>query len=93
MTCNYIKCWLPCLYIILLGRGTVVSGKIERGTLKQGDKCTILGFNQEMDTTVNSELNICNRLLSNFGLYVNVREEKSSFHHTGLHIVSLPSVR
>ena len=69
----------------MLGRGTVVSGKIERGTLKQGDKCTILGFNQEMDTTVNSELNNCYHLLSTLGLYVNVRAENSSFYHTGLH--------
>ncbi|XP_067928800.1 elongation factor Tu 2-like [Watersipora subatra] len=36
------------------GRGTVVSGKLERGTVKQGDKCSILGYGVEMDSIVNS---------------------------------------
>lgn len=33
------------------GRGTVATGKIERGTLKLGDEVTIVGFNQDLKTT------------------------------------------
>ncbi|QDV32272.1 elongation factor Tu [Tautonia plasticadhaerens] len=34
------------------GRGTVGTGKIDRGIVKVGDKCQIIGFGANMDTTV-----------------------------------------
>ena len=34
------------------GRGTVGTGKIDRGIIKVGDKCQIIGFGANMDTTV-----------------------------------------
>lgn len=30
----------------------MVSGKLERGVLKQGDKCTIVGHNHKIETQV-----------------------------------------
>ena len=34
------------------GRGTVVTGKVERGVLKKGDEVQILGFDKDMKTTI-----------------------------------------
>ncbi len=34
------------------GRGTVVTGKVERGLLKKGDEVQILGFDKDMKTTI-----------------------------------------
>ena len=34
------------------GRGTVVSGKLERGTIKQGEKCVIMGKDLHYDAQV-----------------------------------------
>ncbi|XP_067683498.1 elongation factor Tu, mitochondrial-like [Haliotis asinina] len=34
------------------GRGTVVSGKLERGVIKKGDECELIGFDKVLKTTV-----------------------------------------
>jgi len=34
------------------GRGTVVTGKLERGTLKRGDKIKVIGYDREVPTQV-----------------------------------------
>ncbi len=34
------------------GRGTVVTGRVERGIVKVGDECEIIGFKETMKTTV-----------------------------------------
>ncbi|XP_012282722.1 elongation factor Tu, mitochondrial [Orussus abietinus] len=34
------------------GRGTVVTGKLERGTLKKGTDCEFIGFNKQFKSTV-----------------------------------------
>ncbi|KAK7484129.1 hypothetical protein BaRGS_00024618 [Batillaria attramentaria] len=34
------------------GRGTVVSGKLERGVIKKGDDCEIMGFDKQWKTTI-----------------------------------------
>ncbi|XP_074023281.1 LOW QUALITY PROTEIN: elongation factor Tu, mitochondrial, partial [Numenius arquata] len=34
------------------GRGTVVTGTLERGTLRKGDECEILGYNRQLRTVV-----------------------------------------
>lgn len=36
----------------LPGRGTVVTGTLERGTLKKGDECEFLGHNKNIRTVV-----------------------------------------
>lgn len=36
----------------ILGRGTVVSGKVERGVIKKGDDCEIMGFDKVWKTTI-----------------------------------------
>ena len=33
--------------ILFAGRGTVITGKLERGVLKKGDKVEILGYDKE----------------------------------------------
>ena len=35
-----------------LGRGTVVTGLLERGVIKKGDACEIVGYNKTIKTTV-----------------------------------------
>ncbi|KAL8611297.1 hypothetical protein ACOMHN_013728 [Nucella lapillus] len=34
------------------GRGTVISGKLERGVVKKGDECEIMGFDKTWKTTI-----------------------------------------
>ena len=34
------------------GRGTVVSGKIERGVVKKGDECEVMGYDKKFKSTV-----------------------------------------
>ncbi|KAJ8676014.1 hypothetical protein QAD02_011800 [Eretmocerus hayati] len=34
------------------GRGTVITGRLERGKLKKGDACELLGYNKQMKTTI-----------------------------------------
>lgn len=36
----------------IAGRGTVVTGRLERGVLKKGMECEILGYNKTVKTTV-----------------------------------------
>ncbi|CAI9714940.1 elongation factor Tu, mitochondrial-like [Octopus vulgaris] len=36
----------------ILGRGTVVSGRLERGVLKKGDECEIVGYDKKIKSTV-----------------------------------------
>ncbi|MFD7068213.1 elongation factor Tu [Streptomyces sp. NPDC059913] len=38
--------------LTITGRGTVVTGAVERGTLRTGDKVTVLGGEQDIDTVV-----------------------------------------
>lgn len=40
------------LSCILLGRGTVVTGTLERGILKKGDECEFLGHSKNIRTVV-----------------------------------------
>lgn len=42
---NVLSCSLP-------GRGTVVTGTLERGILKKGDECEFLGHNKNIRTVV-----------------------------------------
>lgn len=34
------------------GRGTVVTGRLERGTIRRGSECEIIGFNKTIKTTI-----------------------------------------
>jgi len=34
------------------GRGTVVSGKVERGVIKKGDECEVMGFDKKFKTNI-----------------------------------------
>ena len=36
----------------IANRGTVVTGRMERGVLKKGDKCDIVGLKSKLKTTV-----------------------------------------
>ena len=36
----------------IAGRGTVVTGQIERGTIKKGSEVEIVGYNSKIKTTV-----------------------------------------
>jgi len=36
----------------LPGRGTVVTGRLERGVLKKGTECDVLGYNKVIKTTI-----------------------------------------
>lgn len=51
------------MYVIfsysLLGRGTVCTGKIERGKVKKGDPVDILGYNKFFKCTINGKFCIC----------------------------------
>lgn len=38
------------------GRGTVVTGKLERGVLKKGDEALIMGHGKEFKTTITGML-------------------------------------
>ncbi|NXW12150.1 EFTU factor, partial [Fregetta grallaria] len=38
------------------GRGTVVTGTLERGTIRKGDECEFLGYNRHLRTVVTGEL-------------------------------------
>ncbi|NXN76896.1 EFTU factor, partial [Himantopus himantopus] len=37
------------------GRGTVVTGTLERGTIRKGDECEFLGYNRHLRTVVTGE--------------------------------------
>lgn len=34
------------------GRGTVVTGRLERGTIKKGNECEFVGYNKVMKSTI-----------------------------------------
>lgn len=36
----------------ITGRGTVITGMIERGIIKKGNECEIMGYNKVMKSTV-----------------------------------------
>lgn len=38
------------------GRGTVVTGRLERGVIKKGDEAVIMGHGKQFKTTVTGEL-------------------------------------
>lgn len=38
--------------IFCLGRGTVVTGRLERGVIKKGNECEFVGHNKTMKSTV-----------------------------------------
>jgi len=38
--------------IISLGRGTVVTGRLERGVVKKGNDCEFIGHNKTIKSTV-----------------------------------------
>ena len=40
----------------IAGRGTVVTGQIERGTVKKGSEIEIIGYKSKMKTTVTGQL-------------------------------------
>ena len=42
---SFLSCFFP-------GRGTVVTGTLERGILKKGDECEFLGHNKHIRTVV-----------------------------------------
>jgi len=37
---------------LFVGRGTVVTGRLERGVLKKGNECEIMGYSKTVKTTV-----------------------------------------
>jgi len=39
-------------YCCCVGRGTVVSGKLERGVIKKGDEAIVMGHSKQFKTTV-----------------------------------------
>lgn len=51
--CFYSLYWtLLRLFIIISGRGTVVSGKLERGVIKKGDEAVIMGHNKSLKANI-----------------------------------------
>ncbi|KAL3111653.1 hypothetical protein niasHT_013764 [Heterodera trifolii] len=45
--------WMPAEKVYTIkGRGTVITGKLEQGTLKKNDKVTIVGQGKKLDTTI-----------------------------------------
>jgi translation elongation factor EF-Tu-like GTPase len=38
--------------IVSLGRGTVVTGRLERGIVKKGNECEFIGHNRTIKSTV-----------------------------------------
>ena len=43
---------------VCLGRGTVVSGKLEHGIVRKGDEAVIMGFGKSFKTTVTGKLTL-----------------------------------
>ena len=40
----------------IAGRGTVVTGRVERGVMKKGDEAEIVGFKSKIRTTITGKL-------------------------------------
>ena len=47
------------------GRGTVVTGRLERGIIKKGDAATVLGHGKEAKTTITGKIDShCHNVLA-----------------------------
>ncbi|CAG0892289.1 unnamed protein product [Cyprideis torosa] len=57
---------VSCVYSIP-GRGTVVTGKMERGKLKKGLEVEVLGYGKSLKSTVTGEWSMFNRVLQHLG--------------------------
>lgn len=55
------------------GRGTVATGRMERGMLKRGTECEIIGYNKTFKTAITGEQVILSDLRSKFEYVTNVR--------------------
>lgn len=52
------------IFSLLIGRGTVITGKLERGTLKRGDKIEIVGCDREgVKSVISGEFGASNSYL------------------------------
>ena len=53
------------------GRGTVVTGRLERGHLKKGDECELIGYDKKVKTTVTGKwfIKILGLIISSFGIF------------------------
>lgn len=38
------------------GRGTVVTGRLERGVIKKGNECEFVGYNKTLKSTITGNL-------------------------------------
>jgi len=45
-----------CAECVDTGRGTVVTGKLERGVIKKGDEAVVMGHGKQFKTTVTGKL-------------------------------------
>jgi hypothetical protein len=54
--------------VLLVGRGTVVTGRLERGVIKKGDEAVVMGHGKQLKTIVtgNDEGSTINLILEDF---------------------------
>jgi len=50
------------LNVCRAGRGTVVTGRLERGVIKKGDEAVVMGHGKQFKTTVTGRYALCSRL-------------------------------
>lgn len=41
------------------GRGTVITGRLERGIIKKGNECEFVGYNKVMKSTITGNCILC----------------------------------
>ena len=60
----------------IIGRGTVVTGKLEHGVIKKGDEAVIMGHGKQFKTTVTG---------MSLDKTLNYTVSQKTWHHTFVH--------
>lgn len=60
------------LTCIVLGRGTVVTGRLERGIIKKGQEAEFIGYNRTLKSTVTGNIFVLTSSVKETGIFIYV---------------------